>query len=147
VYVHFDDLEDLFAAAARRQFERILPLLEPPPTDGPLSARLAELVTHRVRVLEASANVRRAAQLQEPFSAALTEVANIARKAGRDEIERTLATELDRRRGVARRRLLAALDAAASASTWDLLRRHDGLDVAEARAVVTTMLTALLASE
>lgn len=145
VYVHFEDLEDLFAAAARRQFERILPLLGPVPTEGGLPARLSAFVEHRARLLEAGSNVRRAAMLQEPFSPALSEIAGIVRKAARDEIERVFAAELSQRRGPARRRLLLALDVAASAPVWEQLRFHG--DVDEARAVVTTMLTALLAGE
>jgi len=144
VYVHFDDLEDLFTAAAGKQFERMVALYKPIPTDGPLETRINALVRQRARMIEAAAPVRRAAVLQEPFSPTLAKVLGLARKAMRDELERVFATELDRVRGAARERLIASLDVAAGNGTWETLRRHDGLDLDAARAVVEEMLTKLL---
>ena len=71
VYVHFEDLEDLFSAAAAKQFERLMALYRPLPHDGPLADRLAAFVAQRTRIMEAAAPVHRAALLQEPFSPAL----------------------------------------------------------------------------
>jgi hypothetical protein len=90
--------------------------------------------------------VRRAALLQEPFSPALAEVMSLTRKAGRDEIERVFASELDREQGAAQARLRASLDVAAGPATWETLRVHEGLSVEQARLVITEMLTKLLAS-
>jgi TetR/AcrR family transcriptional regulator, regulator of autoinduction and epiphytic fitness len=146
VYVHFEDLEDLFSAAAAKQFERLISLYEPMPTTGPLGERLDAFVSQRTRIMEAAAPVRRAALLQEPFSPALAEVMTLTRNAGRDEIERVFANELDRERGAARARLRASLDVAAGPSTWESLRAHEGLSVEQARLVITEMLTKLLAS-
>ncbi len=146
VYVHFEDLEDLFSAAAAKQFERLVTLYVPLPTDGPLPDRLDAFVSQRARIMEAAAPVRRAALLQEPFSPALAQVMALTRKAGRDEIERVFVTELERERGAAGERLRASLDVAAGPGTWETLRVHDGLSVEQARLVVTEMLTKLLAS-
>src|SRR5574341_1525078 len=71
VYVHFEDLEDLFSAAAAKQFERLMTLYRPLPHDGPLAQRLEAFVDQRTRIMEAAAPVHRAALLKEPFSPAL----------------------------------------------------------------------------
>src|SRR3954453_22033541 len=44
VYVHFDDLEDLFTAAAGRAIQQISALIEPIPASGPLEERLPALL-------------------------------------------------------------------------------------------------------
>lgn len=146
VYVHFEDLEDLFSAAAAKHFERMLVLYARLPTEGPLAERLDAFMSQRARIMEAVAPVRRAALLQEPFSPELARVLALGRQAGRDEIERVFAVELDREQGAARARLLAALDIAAGAAAWETLRVHEGLPMEQARLVVTEMLTKLLAS-
>jgi AcrR family transcriptional regulator len=145
VYVHFDDLEDLFTAAAAKQFERMAALYEPLPADGPLEARIAALVTQRSRMMEAGAPVARATRLQEPFSPTLAKVMHLVRKGMREGVARVFATELDRVKGAERERLLAAVDVAAGSATWETLRVHDGLGVDASRAVVVEMLTRLLA--
>jgi TetR/AcrR family transcriptional regulator of autoinduction and epiphytic fitness len=144
VYVHFDDLEDLYTAAAHHQFQRMVELYEPLPAEGPLPERLEAFVARRTRLMEASAQVRRAALLQEPFSPTLAKVMQAVRKVAREEVIRVFATELDREHA-GRQRLLAALDVAAGTATWDTLRLHWGLSVDDARRVVASMLTALLA--
>lgn len=144
VYVHFEDLEDLFSAAAAKHFERMLALYARLPTDGSLPERLDAFLSQRARIMEAVAPVRRAALLQEPFSPELARVLALGRKASRDEIERVFAVELDRERGAARARLLAALDIVAGAAAWETLRVHEDLPVEEARAVVGEMIAKLL---
>jgi TetR/AcrR family transcriptional regulator of autoinduction and epiphytic fitness len=144
VYVHFDDLEDLFSAAAAKHFERMMALYVALPTEGPFEERLDTFLHQRARIMEAAAAVRRAALLQEPFSPALAEVMDFSRKAARDEVERVFAIELDRERGPARRRRHAQIDVAAGPSTWETLRVHEGLAVDEAKAVVREMITKLL---
>jgi TetR/AcrR family transcriptional regulator of autoinduction and epiphytic fitness len=146
VYVHFEDLEDLFSAAAAKQFERLMALYRPLPTEGPLVERLDAFVDQRTRIMEAAAPVHRAALLQEPFSPALAEVMALTRKAGREEIGRVFRTELDREKGAARERLHASLQVVAGPSTWETLRVHANLPVEQARLVLAEMLTKLLAS-
>jgi AcrR family transcriptional regulator len=144
VYVHFDDLEDLFTAAAHHHFERVRDLVESIPGDGPVERRLDAFVRQRERIHEASAQVRRAAVLQEPFSPALAEVLSLARQLSRAEIETVFASELDRRDGADRKRLLLELEIIANAPTWEALRLQHDLSSERAREVVADMLRALL---
>ena len=144
VYVHFDDLEDLFTAAAHNHFARVRDLVEAIPGDGPLDTRLEAFVRQRERIHEASAQVRRAAVLQEPFSPALAEVLSLARQLSRAEIETVFAPELGRRDGADRNRLLLQLEVASNASTWEALRLQHDLPAERAREVVSDMLQAFL---
>jgi TetR/AcrR family transcriptional regulator of autoinduction and epiphytic fitness len=144
VYVHFDDLEDLFCAAARLQFARIADLVEPLPSDGPLDARLDAFVQQRARVFETGDAVRRAAALQAPFSPTLARVLEMGRRAGRAEIAGVFAPERGRHDRDERHLLLAALGTTAGAATWEGLRRGERLEVDAARDVMRRMLRALL---
>lgn len=144
VYVHFDDLEDLFTAAAHRHFERIRELVRVVPDFGPLDDRIEAFAAQRARILDATDNVRRAAVLQEPFSPALGNVLKLARQLSRAEIEHVFASELARHEGMDRERLLIAVEVVASGGTWESLRRHHGLSHAAAGDVVARTLRGLL---
>jgi AcrR family transcriptional regulator len=144
VYVHFDDLEDLFSAAAERHFERVRDLVQAIPGDGPLETRLDAFVRQRERVHEASARVRRAAVLQEPFSPALADVLALGRSFSRAEIEIVFKPELGRRHGADRDGLLLELEVISNASTWEALRLQHDLPSEQAREVVADMLRAFL---
>ena len=144
VYVHFDDLEDLFTAAAHNHFERVRDLVQSIPGDGPLEGRLDAFVRQRARIHEASANVRRAAVLQEPFSPALVEVLSLARKLSRAEIELVFAPELGRHDDAGRERLAMELEVISNASTWEVLRLQHDLSAEAARDTVARMLRAFL---
>jgi TetR/AcrR family transcriptional regulator, regulator of autoinduction and epiphytic fitness len=144
VYVHFDDLEDLFTAAAHRHFERVRELIERIPDQGPLETRIDLFTRQRERIHEASAQVRRAAMLQEPFSPALAEVLALARKLSRAEIELVFGSELKRRQGTDRERLVIELDMLSSASAWETLRLHYDRSADEAREIVAETLQACL---
>jgi TetR/AcrR family transcriptional regulator, regulator of autoinduction and epiphytic fitness len=144
VYVHFDDLEDLFTAAAHNHFERVRDLIERIPDHGPLETRLDLFTRQRARIHEASAQVRRAAVLQEPFSPALAEVLALARKLSRAEIEVVFGTELAERDGADRTRLAIELDLLSSASVWETLRVHYDQSADEARQIVAETLTSRL---
>jgi TetR/AcrR family transcriptional regulator, regulator of autoinduction and epiphytic fitness len=50
VYVHFDDLEDLFTAAAHNHFARVRDLVQAIPGDGPLESRVDAFVRQRARI-------------------------------------------------------------------------------------------------
>ena len=144
VYVHFDDLEDLFTAAAHSHFERVRDLVQAIPGDGPLDTRLDAFVRQRERIHEASAQVRRAAVLQEPFSPALAQVLSLGRQFSRAEIETVFAAELGRRRGAGRDRLLLEIEVVSNASTWEAFRLQHDLSAETARQTVADMLRALL---
>ena len=144
VYVHFDDLEDLFTAAAHNHFERMRDVVEAIPGDGPLETRLDAFVRQRERIHEASAQVRRAAVLQEPFSPALAEVLALARTLSRAEIELVFAPELERRDGAGREQLAVELEVIANASMWEALRAQHDLSAEAARETVARLLRASL---
>jgi TetR/AcrR family transcriptional regulator of autoinduction and epiphytic fitness len=144
VFQHFKDVESLFAALADRQRERLAPLAARVPGDGPLSKRLDAFVATRARLLEVIAPLRRAALLMEPFSHELGTRLAAFRRLKAEEVRRVFAPELARRSPAVRRRLLAALVATSSWSTWQALRDHQGLSRAEARRVLRHTLGVLL---
>ncbi|HEX2038255.1 MAG TPA: TetR/AcrR family transcriptional regulator [Acidimicrobiales bacterium] len=146
IYQHFEDLEALFAAASARQFERILDLASPLPTEGPLGERLDAFVRQRARVLEALTPVRRAAYVQEPFSAEIREGRRRMEAMARTEVERTFEVELRRLPANERRDVLAGLDAAASWGAWETMRTS-GLSVEAARRALRRVLAAVLGEE
>lgn len=147
VFHHFQDMEALFLAAARRQMERHLEDVPLVPGDGPLSRRIDAFVTARAATLEAISAVRRSAVLSEPFSPVIARHLSWIRRRGRREIERVFAAELAARRGADRRELLEALTAVASWSTWEALRAHQSLAPASARRVMMRLVAALLQEE
>ncbi len=145
VYVHFDDLEDLFTAAAGRAIHRIGKLVEPIPSAGPLPERLDAFVAQRARVYEGLGKVRHAAALQEPFSPGLAALLAQGRRRARHEVECVFESELVAL-GAERAAGTAACDALASAATWDHWRHQQGYDVATACAALRLGLERILAA-
>lgn len=143
VFHHFDDLEELFSVAARRQIERHLTDAVRVPRDAPLDERIDSLVASRAAALEAISPVRRAALLSEPFSRVVATHLAWIRARGRKEIERVFAPELSRLTPAPRRETLEALTAASSWSTWEALRAHQGLSLPAARRVMKRTVLAL----
>lgn len=144
IYQHCEDLESLFAAASARQVEVIMELATSLPTEGPLERRLDALVAQRSTVLERLTPVRRAALVQEPFSAQIRDSRRRMETMARTEVERVFALELDEVPASERREVAAALDAAAGWGAWETLRSQ-GLPVEAARRVLRRMLLALMA--
>lgn len=146
VYVHFDDVESLFVAAAARHHERMEGLYSTPwQVTGSLDERTAALMERRRAIYERGAQVRRAAVLQEPFSPALRRALDLARHAARAEIEGVFAPELGTVPDGERPRLRAALEIATSPSTWDTLQAQQKLSPDETTALVTDIVHAVLA--
>jgi TetR/AcrR family transcriptional regulator, regulator of autoinduction and epiphytic fitness len=146
VFQHFQDLEALFAAAADKQIERLTPLVTEVPAHAPHAERLRLFVKNRTRLLEAISPVRRAALLQEPFSAEIASRLHWSRETNRAEAERAFAPELAALPAKERRDTLAALHAATEWYTWETLRAHDNLSETDAHRVMSRMITALLPS-
>ena len=144
VYVHFDDLEDLFLAAAGRHLERILPLLQVVPAEGPLSERLTAFTERQARLLEAIGPVQLAANLQEPFSPTIAEIRTHVRAASHTELERVFGAELDRHHEPTRRHLLVALELASSSAAWQVSRKLEDFDEDAARDAMRETFAALL---
>ena len=144
VYVHFDDLDDLFLAASREQRTRVAALIRTLPATGEFEPRLERFVEQRARVLEAIAAVAKATSLQEPFSPALAAASKSARQLGRAELERVFATELAVLGPPLRDHALDACDALTNSDAWDALRIRRGLSVDDAAATTATALRLLL---
>jgi len=146
VYVHFDDLEDLFCVAARRQFDQVAPARAPADDEGPLRARADAVVRRRARLFEDFGPIRRATELQAPFSPTLRRLVHNAHTQSRKELARVFARELDVLPQAERRRALAVIDAITTGATWDLLREHHALSTRDAQRTMADALVAQLES-
>jgi AcrR family transcriptional regulator len=147
VYVHFDDLDDLFCAASEHQGALVADLVREIPATGSFDERLTAVVEQRIRVFEAILPVQRAAALQEPFSPTLQTILRTMRDYQRSEIERVFAAELDRVPPVTRSAVLDAAHLVAVEESWAQLRGPHGLDVARSRTALETALRALLGAQ
>ena len=141
VYVHFDDLDDLFRAAADRHFERMASLLEP--VDAALPLRRPDHGVGRPADPDPRALRRRA-----PGRRAVGAAVAGARRGpapgpdvGRQDIERLFGEELVGRAD--HDTTLSAVTLLLGAEAWDSLRAQ-GLSVGAARDVVVQSVTRLL---
>jgi AcrR family transcriptional regulator len=147
VYVHFDDLEDLFCVAASRHFARIAPMLDPVPTTGPVELRADALVRRRIRLYAKIGPVGRATQLQAPFSPTLQRIVRDAHERSRHELERVFASELDVLPADRRAGVLAILDVLTGPGAWETLREGHGLPADRAvQSVVDAVVTQVAAA-
>jgi TetR/AcrR family transcriptional regulator, regulator of autoinduction and epiphytic fitness len=144
VFHHFPDLEALHQAVGERQVARIAELLAPIDPSWPLDLRIERFTGQRARVYELIAPVRRAALLHEPLSPAVAHSLAQVRAQKRAHALASFAPELRAAPAATRRTLAAALAALASFSTWDALRRQQGLAVPAARRALALSLTRLL---
>jgi TetR/AcrR family transcriptional regulator, regulator of autoinduction and epiphytic fitness len=143
VFQHFDDLESLHAAVARRLVERVAVLVVPIECAMPLATRLEQLVRQRCLLLEAVTPIRRAADVHRHFSTEITDRLRDGQAFLRQEVAMTFAPELDAA-GPRSGDLLDALDIALSWSTWEGLRAGLGRDRADAERVVRGLVAASL---
>ncbi len=145
VFHHFNDLETIYAALAKRQLERVAPLMKPAISPSiPLASRIGEFVAQRARMFEFISPVRRSALLREPFTPSLAKQLSGARGLARRQIQTAFDPELAAHEGAERRELLNALDVALSWDAWDMMRRQQGLSESEARRVMERVTRALL---
>jgi len=144
VYQHFSDRERLFEAAAERQLSRVGPLLTYLSDEGPLPERLDAFVGQRATLYEAVSSFRRAALLLEHAHEDVARRLGLVRQVKRDEALRVFAPELALLPSRERRVAGAALGAASSWSTWEALRRHQGLGVPAATAALRRLVEAAL---
>jgi TetR/AcrR family transcriptional regulator of autoinduction and epiphytic fitness len=142
LYVHFDDLEALFVAAAERHTDRLAGLVGPLIVQGDLATRIETLLSRQAILYEAGAGVRRAALLQEPFSPTLQKALTMGRKLARSTIRQLFAPELAAAGPEAGDALARALEIATSAATWDALRTFQQLSVEAATDQVREMVQA-----
>ena len=141
VYVHFDDLDDLFRAAAARHFEQMATLLHPVDAGLPLPERIAATTSQRIAINENFGAVRRAAEQWAPLSPALADVLRSGRDVGHQDIDRLFGPVLVGRadHDVA----LGAINLLLGPAAWDNLR-YQGLSVDAAGEIIVHTLTRLL---
>jgi TetR/AcrR family transcriptional regulator, regulator of autoinduction and epiphytic fitness len=144
IFQHFGDRETLLRAVGMRQTERVSQIVEHLPDTGPFDERLEAFVEQRARVLEFITPVRRSALLNEPFSEGSHAGLQAFRAFKRAEAERVFAPELDGLPAAEREEVVRALGAATDWNTWEALRAHQGLSVADARGVMRRTIGALL---
>jgi AcrR family transcriptional regulator len=147
LFQHFAGRDAMAQAVAIEQYHRIASTLEPVDVELPLPERIDAFVAERARLLEAISPVRRAALLLEPDSATVSGWLRSARRQKAAEVERVFGSELDGREPEARAVLLAALVAASAWTSWEALRRHQGLSAERARAAMRATLAGLLAGQ
>ena len=140
VYVHFDDLEDLFLAAAKRHASWC-PGCDRGSGHRSAASRAETLMRMRSRIYEEVGNIRRAAELQAPFSPTLERWLAAGGRAARPRT---------RLREGARRACCTTLGSAGSpwwsrlsgGPTWDQLRHP--LDVPAARKTAVDAIISVL---
>ncbi len=144
VFHHFEDMDALYRAVSRAQFERHWERIRPVAGDLPVGQRIDRTVQQRARLFDAVAPVRRKAiPLAARHHGVIQEGLERTNKMLRSWLEETFASELHAA-GRERRELLGALEVAASWESWERLRRTQGLSTATARRVLTRTLRALL---
>jgi AcrR family transcriptional regulator len=141
----FADMEALLVEATRRDDEILHSMREDIDLDQPLATRITLFVRGRVRILEYLTPSWRAARLQLPFSAQLQSYNAGLLTMARSEVEKVFAPELGKLDDGRRRELADGLHAISIWSFWDSLRTEVGLGPRQARDIVRTTCTALLA--
>lgn len=143
LFLHFADMEELFAATAatilaeqRRSARRI-------PPDLPVEVRIERFSRQRARRLEHLAPYALASQVREPFSAMLRGYRVKHVQAVAAQIEELFAAELPQDPAV-REQIVQAMTVASTWGSWSVLRQHLGLGVSRSRAVMARTLTSLL---
>jgi TetR/AcrR family transcriptional regulator of autoinduction and epiphytic fitness len=146
VYVHFDDLEDLFCVAAKRHFARIAPMLTPVPSTGSLEERAEALVHQRIRLYAKAGAVGRATRISAETSPTLARVLRDARTLNTNDLARVFRVELARLDAPKRAQTLGVLDVLSSAATWQTLREQYALSVDDAvQCIIDSIVTHLRA--
>jgi len=147
VYVHFDDLEDLFCVAATRHYARIAPTLERVGADGTLVERARALVERRVRLYANIGDVGRATRLQAPFSPTLARIIRDSHARSTRELRRLFAPEIAGLDDARQAALLAMLEVVTSATTWETLLEVHHLNAQDAAGMVAATVVALFEDE
>jgi AcrR family transcriptional regulator len=131
VYVHFDDLEDLYCVAATRYLGRVAPMLAPVPAEGTVEERAYSLVRQRVRLYAQSGAIGRATRLHAESSPTLERILRDGRNRSRSDLERVFARELEPLASAERQRVVALLDVLCGPETWETLHLHHELGLDE----------------
>jgi TetR/AcrR family transcriptional regulator, regulator of autoinduction and epiphytic fitness len=145
VFVHFADLEQLYAGAAAYQVERMAAIQVPIPTTDTLLDRVSALAKQRRTVWETIGPIRRNAIRRESESALLTQFLADQALQQKAVVEELFAVELAAAAAVnSQARVLAGMDTLLSFGGWEHLRRRLGLSADDAEQVVAETCFALL---
>jgi AcrR family transcriptional regulator len=144
VYVHFDDLEDLYCIAAARHYARIAPTLDPVPARGTLRMRAEAVVRQRIGLYMRAGGVGKATERQAPFSPTLGRIVREARQRSRRDLERVFAPELAAQPTGRRAITLALLDVLSGPRAWETFTETHAIPPDEAaRAIVDAIVEQL----
>jgi TetR/AcrR family transcriptional regulator, regulator of autoinduction and epiphytic fitness len=146
VFQHFDDLPSLHIAVTESIAARMVALVVPIDATSPLEDRIARFVEERANLFEAMTPFRVAAGVHGPFAPEIRRAVRAGSAFLRSEMEQVFAAELARVPTSVRTDVADALAAASSWATWDTLRTEWEDDGARARAVLTRLIRAVLAS-
>ena len=146
VYVHFDDLEDLFCAASERQAQSVAHLMTEIDTSRDFPSRRDAYVQQHVEVWEAIAPVWVAAKLQEAFSPSLAAILASTRQRSDRYFRHVFAAEIAVLPASQRESIVTICETIASTATWDQWRRLEQKSALECAQTISLALTQLLAS-
>lgn len=145
VWQQFADMETLLVEATRRDDEILRSLLEYIEPKQPLVTRVELFVSQRSRVLEEMTPSWRAARIHEPFSEQLRRNKARTLAMARAQLETVFAGEFATLTGARHRQLGDSLHAVSIWSYWESLRAELGLGPRQARDLLGSTFTALLA--
>jgi TetR/AcrR family transcriptional regulator of autoinduction and epiphytic fitness len=145
VHQHFPERDALLIVAFERRYRQAFERIAPIPPDQSFDYRVAAVVRQRARVWELVSGSHRAMSAREHLSTEIAASLARLRQRERTELVSVFGPELDELRRVDRARAVAVLTAAVALPTWESLRVHQRLSIAEARDGLHRVLKSLLA--
>jgi AcrR family transcriptional regulator len=145
VFRHFQDSESLFDAVAKMHLTRVMAEIPELVDAGePFAKRMISYLERWCWVFERVTPVRRAANLNEPFSREIKRRHNWARGRRTEDFEGLFDRELSRMSKHDRRDIIDAASAMLGWPTWEHLRTHRKLSVERATEIMMRTLKTIL---
>lgn len=145
VFNHFADMDELLAAAAERQGQRIRALL-PEATDGDLEVRAGVFATQLATLLEDTMHVRWAVLVHDVQRAGGIELVRWVHQLLRHQLTISFSAELAALPARQRAQVLDSFDLLADAGVWRIRRLQHEQSFDQGRAAIERSLLALLRS-
>lgn len=145
VFNHFADMDELLAAAAERQVQRIRSLL-PEATEGDLEARARTFATQLATLLEDTMHVRWAVLVHDVQQAGGIDVVRWVHQLLRHQLTTSFSAELAALPARDRAQVLDSFDLLADAGVWRIRRLQHEQSFDRGRAAIERSLLALLRS-